>query len=165
MSKTKPSAQTEDQPKPMSSMCRVRDLYARERVRVHELRDADGKFEDYAFPPGQHIEIPMDIALSLVPNEGFEVIGPDGKVLRMTALPAGQGNAVLKPDQVVATLAELTDAALYNRARGRIGGEIVSRGWPRTQLMSFLLGETLGQNQAQDAPGEDGEAVLEDDAV
>lgn len=124
------------------AMARVRDLNAIDCARAHDLVDAAGKVELYTFQPRQYTEIPLALAARwLIGNKGFEVLGPDGQVL--TLQTQGQettgGNAlVLRPDQVIAALDELTVESLLVRCNAK-GENRLTRSSGKKAMVEFLM--------------------------
>jgi hypothetical protein len=144
------------------TMAKVRDLNATTEPRTHDLVDADGVKAAYAFPPGAWVDVPLTIATRwLVGNSGFEVKGPDGQVLKLVAQPqeaAGGRGLVLRPDQVVASLDELTIDALMSRVQAR-GGKLTKADGKQKMVAFLLSGGAAAAGAIDDAPA--GEALGE----
>lgn len=123
------------------AMAQVKDLNATTDARRHDLLDADGKIVSFDFMPNRYTAVPLTMATRfLVGNSGFEVLGPDGQVLRLMAQPqtgAGPG-IVLRPDQVIASLDELTLDALVTRAVAK-GGKFTKASGKKA-VVEFLVG-------------------------
>jgi hypothetical protein len=126
-----------------SAVAWVKDKNALNEPREHDLVWPDGKMERFAFEPRAFREIPMVLATRwLVGNGGFEVRegGPGGPILKLVAQKqeAAQGPGfVMRPDQVVATLDELTLDALL--ARVQKAGGTLARQAGKKALIEFLV--------------------------
>lgn len=141
--------------------CKVRDLLALDQPRTHELPGEDGRLVSYTFKPREHLPMPMAQAMMLVANDGFEVLDPAGKRLQVRT-PGGQGGAskgiVLRPDEVVARLDELTLDALLQRATRLPGGDELKKNDGKDKVIAFML--SAGQDDGTD--GRLGQLVSQD---
>lgn len=139
------------------TMAQVRDLNAIDAPRTHDLTDQDGRVTAYTFHPRQHTAVPLTVATRwLVGNNGFEVLGPDGQVLKLVQQPqdaAGGRGLVLRPDQVIASLDELTQDALIARAAAK-GGKFTKASGKKA-VVEFLLAGGVPLEGAIDGTPED----------
>lgn len=106
--------------------------------RVHEMI-VDGRRTAFTFKPGEKKPMPIDLALRFN-QSGFIVSDPDtGDVYEPApAQPAGAAALVLKANEVVARLDELTAEALLIRAKVMPGGEALNRSSGKERLMAFV---------------------------
>lgn len=124
--------------KQTEKVCKVKDLFAKSTSRIHELADANGRRINVEFPVDKYVELPLTLALPLVGNNGFEVIGPDGKILK-PARARGAETLTLDYDQTIARYSELTIEALIERARPLPGGDKLSRKDGKDAIINFIL--------------------------
>ena len=147
------------------AMAKVKDLNAITEVRKHDLLDADGKIVPFEFKPHQYTAVPLTMATRfLVGNSGFEVLGPDGQVLRLMAQPqtgAGPG-VVLRPDQVIAALDELTLDALVIRAVAK-GGKFAKASGKKAVVEFLVGGAPAAAGAIDDLPEDEPLGVLAKD--
>jgi hypothetical protein len=109
------------------AMAQVEDLNATAGnvEREHDLLAADGSVHHFTFEPRKETAVPLALATRwLVGNSGFRV-KVDGQVLKLVApkqvAVQGPGH-VMRPNEVVATLDELTLDALLARVQ-KAGGQ------------------------------------------
>lgn len=128
----------------------VVDLTATQGPRRHEIVQ-DGRSHVYVFESAdQPVAMPRAHALTLVGNAGFAVHEPSGQ--RLHTRPAAAGPLVLRPDEVVARLEELTVDALLARAQALAGGGRFKRaGARRDDLIAFLIAGLAAAGGAVDA--------------
>jgi hypothetical protein len=135
-------------------MCQARDLLAVDGPRTHDFPDESGKLRSITFEPRRFVAVPMDVAMILVGNEGFEVRDPNGtplKVQKHTG-PVGNQGIVLRPDEVVAKLDELSTEALLERAKRFPEGGKLKKADGRAALISFILSAGVPQQDLDNAP-------------
>lgn len=146
-----------------TAMAQVKDLNAVTDARRHDLMDADGKITAYDFMPGRYTEVPLALATRwLVGNIGFEVKGPDGQILKLVAQPqdaAGGRGMVLRPDQVIASLDELTQDALIARAAAK-GGKFTKASGKKAVVEFLLAGGVPLEGGIDDTPENEALGVL-----
>lgn len=145
---------------------KVRDILGSEAhiARTHVLRDNTGREHTFVFPPGTHVEVPYEIALRLIPIDGFEVL--DAKTGRRIVVDQARGQLTkldLKPDEVIANLEELTRDSLMVRARNLPGGDKLGQGSAKSDLVAFIMtgGATPRVDDAVEPDGVGGEIRLD----
>lgn len=110
--------------------------------RVHTLL-IDEREVNFTFQYGKELEVPREIGLKFLKNEGFVVRdGAGNKIDRIPEQPDPFLNPkpfVLGQDQVVANFSELSDESLQTRCNMELGGERFKRGAPRKAMIGFLL--------------------------
>lgn len=119
----------------------VQDLTSRDQktARVHTLI-FDGTPKDFPFMPGEKVELPFAHAAKFLIDDAFVVTDHDGHVYTPSPKRIKTSDVkALRPDQVIAELAELTDDALYIRAVKFPGGEVLNRATSRSDLIEFLV--------------------------
>lgn len=121
-----------------AKMLKVKDLAARDRARTHDLRDGEGNIHPTEFPPKAYKDLSASLALPLVGNPGFEVLGLDGKPMKPARHRAAE-SIMLESDQTIARYSELTIDALVERARILPGGDTLSRKDGKETLINFIL--------------------------
>ena len=123
------------------------------KKRIHEMmtivQRKNGRqvkqFRPYTFEPGEYTEVPQDVAIlfAAVANDdgtgAFDVRTPTGTRLRPAAAADDDGRVALKPGQVVAEVADLTDNALKDRATLLPGGDKLPKTVKRPDLINFVL--------------------------
>lgn len=123
---------------------RVLDKTAIHGKRIHELPNGKGGYDRHTFEPDTYLTLPPHAASPLIGNDAFVVETSDGIVLRPIVETVGRGEGeakiTLSPDQVIASLDELTKDALYLRARNAgVGEGLHPIKTPREELISVVL--------------------------
>lgn len=155
---TKPQTQRETntteavQAKKKDRFCKVLDKAAINSERTHELRNLEGTLEPFTFKPRKHMPIPYSFAVSLLGNDGFEVLDENNKVLRPMRQRGEVDLMALSHDEVIAKLSELRPEALIVRAKALPGGDNFVKGEVDYEdLVEFIL---AGGTHVEPKPGE-----------
>lgn len=110
--------------------------------RTHSLQ-IDGAIQEFTFKYPKPLELDRSIAMKFLKAEGFTVKDHDGKVIdRVPDQPDPLAPArpfILKEDQVVASLSELSTEALLTRCHMERDGEQFTASSPRGRLIGFLV--------------------------
>jgi hypothetical protein len=121
---------------------RVIDSAAKTGPRTHLMPNEPGTRDSiYTFPDWQTaIEVPIHHAMMFAQAADFEVYDADGKPLVMRNLDGvgGTGKLVLRPDETIARLDELSREALIDRAKRLPGGDKIAR-MKREDMLAALL--------------------------
>lgn len=121
---------------------RVIDRAAMMGPRTHLMPNEPGtRDSQYVFPDWQTaIEVPVNHAMMFAQAPDFEVYDGDGKPLTMRNLDGvgGSGKLVLRPDETIARLDELTREGLVDRAKRLPGGDKIAR-MKREDIIEALL--------------------------
>jgi hypothetical protein len=121
---------------------RVIDSAAKMGPRTHSMPNEPGTRESvYTFPDWQTaIDVPIHHAMQFAQAPDFEVYDQDGKPLTMRNLDGvgGTGKLVLRPDETIARLDELSREALVDRAKRLPGGDKIAR-MKREDMIDALL--------------------------
>lgn len=127
---------------PRSHVMRERYVYPNGRS---EMRDVK-----YTFEPGKPTEIARTVALRFAKvDPSFEVKTPDGYIIKPSTHKTDAGAEIaLDPGQVVATVDELTDKALLDRAMAFPGAEHLPAKPKRADLIKFVL--SAGEDPDED---------------
>ena len=148
------------------AMAQVKDLNALTDARRHDLIEPDGSVKAYEFMPGRYTAVPLTVATRyLVGNSGFEVKGPDGQILKLVQQPqdaAGGRGLVLRPDQVIASLDELTQDALIARA-AVLGGKFTKASGKKAVVEFLIAGPTPTAGAIDGTPEDEPLGILAKD--
>lgn len=138
----------------MNEIVDVVDLNA-SRVGAKRTHRLGGRNYDFNGP--DPVELPFDVALRLVGNEGFEVRKKDGTVIRpkRQATTDMSGQVVsLRSDQTIATYAELSKAALLERANALPGGGHFRHNTRPEDIIQFLIAHDSDKPDVDATPKE-----------
>jgi hypothetical protein len=112
----------------------------------------DGIERSFTFQFPKPLELPRAVAMKFLKSEGFRVTEMNGKeVARIPDQPdplSAQRPFILKEDQVVAALNELTSDALATRANMEIGGEKFDSVSRRVDMIRFLTAKRQERDAA-----------------
>ena len=143
---------------------RVIDRAAMMGPRTHHMPNEPGtRDSQYVFPDWQTaIEVPIHHAMMFAQAPDFEVYDQDGKPLTMRNLEGvgGTGKLVLRPDETIARLDELSREALIDRAKRLPGGDKISR-MKREDMLAALLAANKPDLRVEE---EDADDLVEPDA-
>lgn len=147
----------------MSNNLRVIDSAARNGSRTHEMLNEPGERTSiYTFPDWQTaIEVPVHHAMLFAQSPDFEVYGQDGKPIKLRQIEgaAGSGKLVLRADETIARLDELTRDALVERVKRLPGGDKLAR-LKAKDMIDALLSANKPDLRAEE---EDDDDLIEDD--
>lgn len=114
-----------------SNSLRVIDTAAKTGPRTHEMPNEPGeRTSTYTFPDWQTaIEVPVHHAMIFAQIPDFECYGIDGKPIKLRKVDgaAGSGKLVLRADETIARLDELTRDAIIERVKRLPGGDKLAR--------------------------------------
>lgn len=115
-------------------MVKVTDRNCRTRPRTH----GDGRGGQITFQPGEPREMTMADAALFIGNDAFLVVTAEGITLTKTEERIGDQLVMMRSDQVVAALPELTPEALAVRFEAATGSKPPAKA-KREQLISALV--------------------------
>jgi hypothetical protein len=143
---------------------RVIDRAAMMGPRTHLMPNEPGtRDSSYTFQDWQTAtEVPIHHAMMFAQCPDFEVYDQDGKPLTMRNLEGvgGTGKLVLRPDETIARLDELSREALIDRAKRLPGGDKISR-MKREDMLAALLAANKPDLRVEE---EDADDLVEPDA-
>jgi hypothetical protein len=118
-------------------------------TRTHDIM-YQGRRAQVTFNYGNPLRLPIDVALKFLKDEAFVVTDEDGNQYDPTpkAPEAAGAEFKLAPDEIVAKLDELTQEALYLRAKQLNGSDHIKKGTPKTELVAFLAAQRLTEAKA-----------------
>jgi hypothetical protein len=127
------------------------------RITRTHCQIVDGIEMPFSFTHGQPTEMPASVAMKFLKIPEFVVTGHDGKrVARTPDQPDEHSRKpfVLRDDQVVADLSELTEDALWRRCQQAQGGERLGRDAGRGRMTDFLVKARQTEQAARRGPGD-----------
>lgn len=128
------------------------------KARVHQIitkMGPDGKtpaeIQTVQLRSDQGTEMEMDHAMQFLKDKAFIVTDAEGN--RVEPVPVqkdgGTGSLVLKPNEVIADLNELTTRSLYKRCKVIAGSDKIVEGTEREDMVDFLMRRAGAQDIAQ----------------
>ena len=106
--------------------------------RRHQIL-VDGGLVTYEFSPGVPTRMPEAHAMKFLAS-GFPVVDEKDRSVKGFRKSEPDGSVpALAPDEVIASLDELTQEALLVRAQAAPGGEAFKRGAKKSDLIDFLV--------------------------
>jgi hypothetical protein len=137
---------------------RVIDSAAKMGPRTHLMPNEPGtRDSSYTFPDWQTaVSVPLHRAMMFAQAPDFEVYDEDGKPLTMRNLEGvgGTGKLVLRPDETIARLDELSREALVERAKRLPGGDKIAR-MKREDMLSALLAANKPDMRVEEEDADD----------
>jgi hypothetical protein len=119
----------------------VQDTTCKPGETRQHIQLVDGIETPFDFSHGKKTEIETSIAMKFLKTKEFVVTDHEGKRVEQTPEQPDEHARkpfVLRDNQVVAELSELTDEALWKRASQLIGGEKLPRDAGRGRFVAFL---------------------------
>jgi hypothetical protein len=140
------------------NVLRVIDSAAKMGPRTHLMPNEPGtRDSSYTFPDWQTaVEVPLHHAMMFAQAPDFEVYDDDGKPLVMRNLDGvgGTGKLVLRPDETIARLDELTREGLVERAKRLPGGDKIAR-MKREDMIAALLSANKPDSRVEEEDADD----------
>lgn len=130
--------------------------------RTHHIT-YQGRPAQVTFEYGKALRLPFDAALKFLKEPAFIVIDPNtGEKFDPTPkAPEGVSSAALElaADEVIAKLDELTQEALFLRAKQLDGSDHLKKGTPKTELIAFLAAKRINEDKAAKRSKDDIDAI------